>query len=42
MEALRLGNTTDTLRFVNSEEVSLRLAVPVYYDKRHERAFLRR
>jgi hypothetical protein len=36
--ALREGRDTDTLRFVPAELVSLRHAVPVYYDERHMRA----
>jgi type I restriction enzyme M protein len=39
MTALSQGNTTDTLRFINREIVSLRSAVPVYYDRRFDEAF---
>jgi type I restriction enzyme M protein len=39
MTALAKGKLTDTLGFVPADKVSLRLAVPIYYDKRFERAF---
>ena len=39
MEALRAGATTSTLRFVNASEVTMRSAVPVYYDRRFDDAF---
>jgi hypothetical protein len=37
--ALSKGQTTDTLRFINREDVSLRCAVPVYYDRRYHENF---
>lgn len=37
--ALATGKKTDTLRFVAREAVSLRCAVPVYYDRRYHDAF---
>ena len=40
MVALRAGKTTDTLRLIPVTDVSLRAAVPVYYDRRLEEAFL--
>lgn len=39
MEALRSGTLTETLRFVKSEEVTMRSAVPTYYDRRFDMAF---
>ncbi len=39
MEALRAGATTATLRFVKATEVSMRRAVPMYYDRRFDDAF---
>ncbi len=39
MKALRRGQTTDTLRFVDATEVSMRHAVPVYYDRRYDEHF---
>lgn len=39
MEALRAGTSTATLRFVKAEEVSMRSAVPIYYDRRFDDAF---
>lgn len=39
MEALSLSQTTETLRFVDSVSVSLRCAVPVYYDRRYIQRF---
>jgi type I restriction enzyme M protein len=42
MEELRKGGKeTPTLRFVRREDVSLRLAVPTYYDRRYHEAFVR-
>lgn len=40
MQALAAGEWTDTLARVPRAYVSLRCAVPVYYDRRFERAFL--
>ena len=39
MEALQDGRSTDTLRLIRAEDVSLRRAVPVYYDGRYTREF---
>jgi len=39
VQALAAGKVTDTLRFIAGDEVSLRHAVPVYYDRRFENAF---
>ncbi|NIF81022.1 hypothetical protein F3J20_27195 [Paraburkholderia sp. Cy-641] len=39
MEALRAGSSTATLRFVKAEEVTMRSAVPIYYDRRFDDAF---
>ncbi|MDR8730796.1 hypothetical protein [Burkholderia pseudomultivorans] len=39
MEALRDGTSTATLRFVDAKEVTMRSAVPVYYDRRFDDAF---
>ncbi|MGH1549187.1 hypothetical protein ACRAWB_08440 [Leifsonia poae] len=39
MEALRDGESTPTLRFVDAAEVSMRAAVPTYYDRRYDVAF---
>lgn len=39
MLSLQQGNTTDTLRFVESSSVRLNCAVPVYYDQRFNRQF---
>lgn len=39
MEALRAGTSTATLRFVKAGEVTMRNAVPVYYDRRFDDAF---
>lgn len=39
MEALRAGKQTPTLRYVNSEDVSMRCAVPAFYDRRYDDAF---
>jgi type I restriction enzyme M protein len=39
MMALSAGGATDTLRFIPADDVSLRCAVPVYYDHRFESAF---
>jgi type I restriction enzyme M protein len=39
MTALITGETSETLRFVPREQVSLRCAVPVYYDSRFAKQF---
>lgn len=39
MEALRAGEFTSTLRYVDASEVSLRSAVPTFYDRRFDQAF---
>jgi hypothetical protein len=39
MKALVSGDTTETLRFIPRDEVSLRAAVPVYYDRRFDERF---
>ena len=39
MEALRAGASTATLRFVKADEVTMRSAVPTYYDRRFDDAF---
>ncbi|MCG5513653.1 hypothetical protein [Ectothiorhodospira shaposhnikovii] len=39
MEALVDGRTTDTLRFIPRDSVSMRNAVPIYYDRRFDEAF---
>jgi len=39
MEALVEGRTTDTLRFIPRDSVSMRTAVPIYYDRRFDEAF---
>jgi hypothetical protein len=39
MLALEAGDTTDTLRLIPAANVNLRLAVPVYYDRRYEDQF---
>ncbi|MEU6740515.1 hypothetical protein [Streptosporangium sandarakinum] len=39
MKALVSGDVTETLRFIPSKDVSLRTAVPVYYDRRFEEHF---
>lgn len=39
MEALRDGNLTPTLRFVPHDAVSMRTAVPTFYDRRFDDAF---
>lgn len=39
MEALRAGTSTATLRFVKANEVTMRSAVPTYYDRRFDEAF---
>jgi hypothetical protein len=39
MEALRAGRSRDTLHFIDRSDVSLRHAVPAYYDRRYHRAF---
>lgn len=40
MNALVSGEETDTLRYVDADEVSLRLAVPTYYDRRYHERFV--
>jgi len=39
MQCLLAGQVTETLKFVPSESVSLRCAVPIYYDHRYEQRF---
>jgi hypothetical protein len=39
MESLTTSTETDTLRFIDRDKVSMRAAVPVYYDRRFEEAF---
>lgn len=39
MEALRAGKSTPTLRYVKADEVSMRSAVPTFYDRRFDEAF---
>lgn len=39
MESLKTSTETDTLRFIDRDKVSMRAAVPVYYDRRFEEAF---
>ena len=39
MECLRKGQTTPTLRYVSSAEVSMRNAVPTFYERRYDEAF---
>jgi hypothetical protein len=39
MMALKAGKTTETLRFIDQRNVSLRCAVPVYYDSRYTNEF---
>src|SRR5690349_20717519 len=39
IQALASGKQTDTLRFIERENVSMRAAVPVYYDRRFEASF---
>ena len=39
MTALRNSKTTDTLRFIDKDDVSMRTAVPVFYDRRFDEAF---
>lgn len=39
MEALRAGRSTPTLRYVEASEVSMRCAVPTFYDRRFDEAF---
>ena len=39
MEALRDGVSTPTLRYVDASDVSLRAAVPTFYDRRFDDAF---
>lgn len=40
MEALRAGQSTETLDFVDRTSVSMRLAVPCYYDHRYHERFV--
>src|SRR5438874_6318279 len=42
MVALRAGQGTPTLQFIDRSAVSLRHAVPVYYDRRFHTAFIQR
>lgn len=39
MEALRVGQLTSTLRYVSADDVSMRNAVPIFYDRRYDDAF---
>jgi hypothetical protein len=39
MDALRAGTTTETLRFVRADEVTMRSAVPTFYDRRFDDVF---
>jgi len=39
MEALRDGRDSDTLHFIERSKLNLRLAVPVYYDRRYHQVF---
>jgi len=39
MEALRAGESTPTLRYVPADSVSMRTAVPTFYDRRFDDAF---
>jgi type I restriction enzyme M protein len=39
MKALSRGFETGTLRYIPSDEVSMRFAVPTYYDRRYHEAF---
>lgn len=39
MNALREGKSTETLRFIDRADVSLRTAVPVFYDRRFDEAY---
>lgn len=39
MQSLQAGRETETLRFVLTGSVSLRLAVPIYYDHRYQKRF---
>jgi len=39
MQALAAGEETDTLRFIDRSLISMRTAVPVYYDRRYEERF---
>lgn len=39
IQALASGKVTETLRFIDSDKVSMRAAVPVYYDRRFEDVF---
>lgn len=40
MQALAAGKTTPTLRHIPRSEISLRSAVPIYYDRRYHETFL--
>lgn len=40
MTALREGRSSETLHFVDKSQVSLRLAVPTYYDRRYHNQFI--
>ena len=42
MLALTAGEVTETLRYVSAEDVSMRLAVPTYYDRRFNEHFAAR
>lgn len=39
MESLVQGHTTDTLRFIPYDSVTMRAAVPIYYDRRFDESF---
>lgn len=39
MAALRQGKSTDTLTFIDEKDLSMRLAVPIYHDKRFDLEF---
>lgn len=39
VSALKDGRATDTLRFIEASELSLRAAVPIYYDRSYEERF---
>jgi hypothetical protein len=39
MEALRANAASETLQFAERQDVSMRLAVPTYYDRRYHEAF---
>jgi len=40
MQSLHRKEETETLRFVTANEVSMRCAVPIYYDRRYHEKFL--